>query len=391
MPKSVTVSIPVTVKEEIREDIGDSPKITAPTTSSRVAALLGKKATSPISVISSSEFGNENNSGNKNKNKNSKQQHPHRLTRQHSLAAFLGLFKSTSREDERASAVAEMEKWVNAVREEPEDLERSSGNNNSRSHSIPSTSIQEPRRVRRSSYHTDFLEIDSGEIAPLVTPPIMAIKKKPIAPPTARVEARRCSLTLPYAALYGSWQTTISAPGSRHGSSETSVGGGQPSRRSTVQVEMATFTSESSNKSPNFSNNVTNQAIQQQAGGAAQSPINSKIVSDSMKPSQSAVPLLCYPRFDIDPITLLACSLQKVPMKDFGSEVRASLDIVHFLQTAVLLLDVQETSLEGLTDSLLEKMLLEDEPLCTVCEAKSVLFTHDTCKYNILVYNYIYI
>lgn len=33
-------------------------------------------------------------------------------------------------------------------------------------------------------------------------------------------------------------------------------------------------------------------------------------------------------------------------MKDFGSEVRASMDVDHLLNKAVLLLDLQETSLE---------------------------------------------
>ena len=78
---------------------------------------------------------------------------------------------------------------------------------------------------------------------------------------------------------------------------------------------------------------------------------------------------------------LLASSQQKVPMKDFGSEVRASMDIAHFLSQATLVLDVAETSLEGICDLLLTKLLEQDEPLCSVAEAKSILFTHDTCEY----------
>lgn len=78
---------------------------------------------------------------------------------------------------------------------------------------------------------------------------------------------------------------------------------------------------------------------------------------------------------------LLASTQQKVPMKDFGSEVRASMDIAHFLSQATLVLDVAETSLEGICDLLLTKLLEQDEPLCSVAEAKSILFTHDTCKY----------
>ena len=373
---------------------------TIPTTNSREVSSTCIVSTSgssvaPISVISSGDVGTENvttttaaTSVVKTKTtsfaKVQRPPHNHRLTRQHSLAAFLGLFKSNNnREDSRASAVSAMEEWVVAVREEPEDLERSSGSNNSRSHSIPSTSMpqfvhHEPRRARRSSYHTEMIDLDTAEIAPLVAPPVMAIKKKPVGTAPIKIDTRRCSLTLPYANLYGSWQTTISAPGSRHGSSDTSVGQ-LPVRRSTVQVEMTNFTNE---KLTNCPNNVT----QPSQTPGPQSPIVPQAISDAMKPSMSTVPLIssgfCCNRTHHRPFNLIACSLQKVPMKDFGSEVRATMDIVHFLQTAVLLLDVQETSLEGLADSLLEKMLAQEEPLCTVFEAKSILFTHDTCKYN---------
>ncbi|VDO81199.1 unnamed protein product [Onchocerca flexuosa] len=37
---------------------------------------------------------------------------------------------------------------------------------------------------------------------------------------------------------------------------------------------------------------------------------------------------------------------EKIPMKDFGSEIRATMDIDHLLNKAVLLLDLQETSME---------------------------------------------
>ncbi|XP_063591828.1 uncharacterized protein LOC134768913 [Penaeus indicus] len=84
---------------------------------------------------------------------------------------------------------------------------------------------------------------------------------------------------------------------------------------------------------------------------------------------------------DGDEVTLMYAKHEKVPMKDFGSEVRASMDIAHFLAQATLVLDVVETSLEGITDLLLTKLLEKDEPLCSVAEAKSILFTHDTCKY----------
>jgi hypothetical protein len=84
-------------------------------------------------------------------------------------------------------------------------------------------------------------------------------------------------------------------------------------------------------------------------------------------------------------------------MKDFGAEVRASLDVAHFLEQAVLLLDVSETSLQGVTDCMLEKLLQTPttaESTSKECadaiieftgsseEARSVIFAHDTGQYN---------
>ncbi|XP_037071831.1 sodium bicarbonate transporter-like protein 11 [Pollicipes pollicipes] len=64
-------------------------------------------------------------------------------------------------------------------------------------------------------------------------------------------------------------------------------------------------------------------------------------------------------------------------MKDFSSEVRASMDVSHFIKQAQLLLDVTETSLEGVVDRMLTA-LLEKEPLTTREEAKGVLFVKDS-------------
>lgn len=65
-------------------------------------------------------------------------------------------------------------------------------------------------------------------------------------------------------------------------------------------------------------------------------------------------------------------------MKDFGAEVRASMDVDQFLNQAVLLLDVQETSLEGVVDRMLQKVLDTKEPTLCMSEAKAGLFTHDS-------------
>ncbi|ROT84138.1 hypothetical protein C7M84_022674 [Penaeus vannamei] len=280
---------------------------------------------------------------------------PHRLIRQHSLAAVLGLFRGR---DERGiggeGGEHPPEDWP-TVREEPEELERSSSSNNSRSHSIPSTSVphlpQDARRKRRSSCHTDMTGSSlAGGGFPLIPHLPHAIKKKPLAneAAAAAITTRRCSLTLPYATLYGSWQSTGSAPGSRHGSNEMPSGGPPAARRGgsgpSVTVEMTHMGG---------------------AGGASSGPAASTIANS------------CYVGIS-SPVTI---SSGKVPMKDFGSEVRASMDIAHFLSQATLVLDVVETSLEGITDLLLTKLLEKDEPLCSVAEAKSILFTHDTCKY----------
>ena len=52
----------------------------------------------------------------------------------------------------------------------------------------------------------------------------------------------------------------------------------------------------------------------------------------------------------------MCSSFQRLPMKDFGAEVRASMDVDQFLQQAVLLLDITETSLEGIVDRMLRKV-----------------------------------
>lgn len=65
-------------------------------------------------------------------------------------------------------------------------------------------------------------------------------------------------------------------------------------------------------------------------------------------------------------------------MKDFSAEIRATLDIAHFLNQAVLLLDLTETNLECVVELMLHKMLDAEEPQCTVDEAKSLLFTSDS-------------
>ncbi|KAK8771758.1 hypothetical protein V5799_024999 [Amblyomma americanum] len=57
-------------------------------------------------------------------------------------------------------------------------------------------------------------------------------------------------------------------------------------------------------------------------------------------------------------------------MKDFSTEVRASMDVDQFLQDATVLLDVPQTTLEGVLDAVLERVLGSSEPTASVAEAK---------------------
>jgi len=71
---------------------------------------------------------------------------------------------------------------------------------------------------------------------------------------------------------------------------------------------------------------------------------------------------------------LITCTLQRLPLKDFGAEVRPAVDITQFLlQQSVLLLDVVENSPEDLVEVLLRNMVPN-----VASEAKSILFTHDS-------------
>jgi len=66
---------------------------------------------------------------------------------------------------------------------------------------------------------------------------------------------------------------------------------------------------------------------------------------------------------------------EKIPMKDFGSEIRATMDIDHLLNKAVLLLDLQETSLEEIFAKIIHEMDIQ-EPEFTSEQVRSVLCKH---------------
>lgn len=81
---------------------------------------------------------------------------------------------------------------------------------------------------------------------------------------------------------------------------------------------------------------------------------------------------------DGEDVSLVYARLEKIPMKDFAAEIRAHLDVEHFLSQAQLMLDVQETNMEDIMDCMLHHLLDNEEAPAAFVEAKKVLFTHDS-------------
>ena len=78
--------------------------------------------------------------------------------------------------------------------------------------------------------------------------------------------------------------------------------------------------------------------------------------------------------------------LQKIPMKDFAAEIRASMDVENFLGQAQLILDMGENNMEAIIDKLLHHLVQQEENSGTIIEeAKKSLFTHDSGRL-ILIY-----
>jgi len=63
-------------------------------------------------------------------------------------------------------------------------------------------------------------------------------------------------------------------------------------------------------------------------------------------------------------------------MKDFAAEIRAHIDVEHFLSQAQLMLDMPETSAEQILDRMLHHLLDPEENPAAFHEATKVLFTH---------------
>ena len=81
---------------------------------------------------------------------------------------------------------------------------------------------------------------------------------------------------------------------------------------------------------------------------------------------------------------------QKVPFKNFSKEVRAAVDVRHFLDNTYLLLSVQETNADLIVQALLSKMLHDVGDVTVVEQTKMALFTHDKSQLeNLLTTKYV--
>ncbi|XP_022783031.1 sodium bicarbonate transporter-like protein 11 [Stylophora pistillata] len=77
--------------------------------------------------------------------------------------------------------------------------------------------------------------------------------------------------------------------------------------------------------------------------------------------------------------SLMLSSHQKLPSKNFCAEIRAAKDVETFLERPILLLGLQETSLQGIIDAMLKKLItvIGGEDI-DFEEARLAFFTHDS-------------
>lgn len=59
---------------------------------------------------------------------------------------------------------------------------------------------------------------------------------------------------------------------------------------------------------------------------------------------------------DDEPTSLLYCSRERLRLKDFSSEIRASMDVEQFVHQAELVLDLPEVSVAAIVDSMLVRV-----------------------------------
>ena len=68
-------------------------------------------------------------------------------------------------------------------------------------------------------------------------------------------------------------------------------------------------------------------------------------------------------------------------MKDFAAEIRASLDVENFLNSAILLLNLDEASIDAILDRMLRPLIVDNDEPVTMAEAKRAIFTHDSGRH----------
>ncbi|XP_064624285.1 solute carrier family 4 member 11-like isoform X2 [Lineus longissimus] len=83
---------------------------------------------------------------------------------------------------------------------------------------------------------------------------------------------------------------------------------------------------------------------------------------------------------DGDEVTLMYSKHEKIPMKDFSAEIRASMDVENFLNQAILMLDHYGCSLHDIIETMLTRLLTNEDGSHNeglIEEAKEHIFTHD--------------
>ena len=83
-------------------------------------------------------------------------------------------------------------------------------------------------------------------------------------------------------------------------------------------------------------------------------------------------------------INFLPHLFQKLISKNFSEEIRAAKDVETFLERPTLLLGLHETSLQGIVDKMLEKLIsvIGGEDI-DFEDARMAFFTHDSGKANV--------
>ncbi|XP_067678209.1 solute carrier family 4 member 11-like isoform X1 [Haliotis asinina] len=82
---------------------------------------------------------------------------------------------------------------------------------------------------------------------------------------------------------------------------------------------------------------------------------------------------------DGEDVSLLHTKFEAIPVKDFSAEVRASLDVESYLKDATLMLDLHETGMQEIVNTMLNRVIKnQDNPEFDIAEAKASLYTADS-------------